>query len=110
MGKVRRVEGDPDSVLVRVRCGGRDAFGRERPEKVELKVTHHEGYGVLVSGSVGGGIDIDLARRALRKVGYEGYERWAYRGVMVGQQPSRWPFGLWVGGTPGMAFYFDPVP
>src|SRR4051812_18154811 len=109
MGKVHDVPDDPNSVVVDVRCGGLDVFGRDRPERVYLKVTHHEGYGVLVSGSVLGGLDIVLARRALRKAGYDKADvrSWSYRHFMVDQKPSMWPFGLWVGGTPAVAFYFE---
>lgn len=106
--KPRAVPGDPSSCIVRVRCGGTDSFDRVLPDKVDLKVTHHDGYGVLVSGAVLGGVDITLARRALKKAGYEkdDYMGWSYRPTMVDQNPGRWPFGLWVGGIPAVAFYF----
>lgn len=81
-----------------------DMFGRPVPDRVEVSVHHHDGYGVLVRGAH----DVDTARRALRKVGYDPDEvaGWGYRPCMVDQTPSRWPFGLWVGGTPAVAFYF----
>lgn len=103
MGKVVNDPDDPNSVFVKVKCDGVDMFGRPYPPKKTLRVTHFDDYGVLVTGTY----EVRFARKALKKVGYdEAVRNGAHRPTMVDQQPGRWPFGLWVGGTPAVAFYF----
>lgn len=84
---------DDDTVQVRFKSSG-----------VSVKVQHYDEYGVLVIGTS----SVDVARRALVGVGYE-LEAFhgGFRPTRVNQEPSRWPWGLWVGGTPAVAFYFE---
>lgn len=84
---------------------GTDSFGRSVPRvKVKVRVTHAEGYGVLVRGAR----DIGAARAALVRAGYDPDDvaGWGYRPHMADQESVSWPNGLAVGGTPSIAFYF----
>lgn len=99
------------SIRVHVRCSdiphphGGDWGGADR---IWLTVTHYEDYGILVTGSC----SRELGLRALKKAGYpmDAVLRLPWRPTMVDQEESRWPFGLWVGGKPAIAFYFNVGP
>lgn len=82
-----------------------DMFGRRYPRRVALWVHHFDDYGVLVEGTY----CIVLARRALKKAGYDlgASALWGYRPIAVGAEQVSWPRGVQVGGRSGVAFYFD---
>lgn len=94
---------DRKFVEVKVPKGLVDMFGRVYPRRVTLCVHHFDDYGVLVEGTY----EIVLARKALKKVGYDPAVLWGYRPVQVGQELRGWPDGLMGGGRSAIAFYFD---
>lgn len=86
----------PDShrrlVEIKVPKGLVDMFGRLYPTRVVLWVHHFDDYGVLVEGTY----EIRLARKALKKAGYDPGDSgvWGYRPTMIS-------------GRSAVAFYFD---
>jgi len=107
--KIRKDPDDENTVHVKIRDQRTvDDFGRKVTGKRDLTITHVEDYGVLVKGA----FDVGTAALGLLSVGYnpDAVAGWAYRPHMADQEPSEWPNGLAVGGTPAVAFYFDPGP
>lgn len=98
MTKAKVVPVSEDTVELKVSTEGclADPFHRKQPESVTVRVTHAEGYGVLVAGTN----DPVVGRRALKAVGYTGVKHLGYRPyVGHGKQRSR-------GGD--IVFFFEP--
>lgn len=98
-------EGDRKLVEVKVPNGLVDMFGKPYSGVMHLWVHHYENFGVLVEGTY----EIRLARKALKKAGYEPSVsvEWGYRPTLIGQDTKASGWGAAVGGRPCMAFYFD---
>lgn len=98
---------DTHRKLVLVKCpkGLVDMFGRPYPRYVAVWVHHFDDYGVVVEGTY----EVVLARRALKKAGYDiGLAGlWGWRPILVGQESPTGGFGGAVGGRSSVAFYFD---
>jgi hypothetical protein len=80
-----------------------DMYGRPYPRNVALWVHHYDDFGALVEGTY----DIILARRAIKKAGYDVDGFWGYRPIVVDQELANSPWGKMVGGRSCVAFYFD---
>lgn len=97
MTRLTRIDDDTVELNVSTKGCMADPFHRKTPERVTVRVQHHDGYGVLVVGTA----DPVVGRRALRKVGYEGGEGFGYRPYLPAGTP-RPPGGA-------ICFFFEPT-